>query len=270
MVGCGCAVCTSTEPHNKRTRTSALLTLTNHAPHPLHMLIDAGPDLRTQALANGITSLDAVLLTHSHYDHVGGLDDLRPFTILSNRVMPLYGTASTLDAVRERYSYAFQPASDGSSRPALELHPVEPYSPFRPGLSPVDVLPLNVIHGTWTITGFRVGNLAYITDASGLPAETRQHLHGLDVLVLNALRHKPHSTHFGLQQALDVVAALQPRRAFFVHMNHDLDHAATCALLPPGVSLAYDGLTVSVPDVEQPGDSADGTASTAARAESSL
>lgn len=240
IIGCSCDVCTSTDPHNKRLRTSALLSVGDR-----RLLIDAGPDFRAQALANHITRLDAVLTTHSHYDHVGGLDDLRPL-IGHEGTMPIYAYASTLRDIRERFSYAFSGIDDGSTRPLLELHEIQPYQPFCAGR--ITILPFNVQHGTWTITGFRMGRLGYITDASAMPPVSREVLHGLDVLVLNALRFMDHPTHFSLEQALALVEELQPQRTFLVHLTHAFDHAPTNRELPDGVQLAYDGLTVELPE----------------------
>ncbi len=239
VIGCRCAVCTSPDPRNKRLRTSALLQVDG-----LNVLFDAGPDLRQQALAVGLTRLDAVLLTHAHADHVSGLDDLRPLNFAQRAAIPLYGTAPTLGMVRERFSYAFTNTSDGSTRPALELVEIDGTTPFTIGS--VTIVPFNVQHGTWTITGFRVGGLGYVTDASAIPAESLAHLRGLDVLVLNALRLAPHPTHLSLDQALAVIDELRPRRALLVHMTHDIDHGATNALLPEHVRLAYDGQVVEL------------------------
>ncbi|MEI8166017.1 MAG: MBL fold metallo-hydrolase [Chloroflexales bacterium] len=235
VIGCGCAVCTSTDPRNHRTRTSALLQTGAET-----ILIDAGPDFRTQALTAGLHRLDAVLLTHAHFDHVAGLDDMRPLCYTG--CVPIYGDAHTLADVGERFAYAFKEASVGSSRPDLELRPFA--APFAVGTT--SVRPFAVQHGTWMITGYRIGGLGYITDANHLPPESCDLLGGLDVLVLNALRYKPHPTHYTVAQALEVVAALRPRQAFFVHMTHDIEHVTASRQLPAGVAFAYDGLEVTV------------------------
>lgn len=236
VVGCNCAVCTSADPRNRRSRTSALLRVGER-----QLLIDAGPDFRLQAIAAGISHLDAVLLTHSHFDHVAGLDDLRPLTF-GDRTMPIYGSAATLADVRVRFAYAFDESSQGSTRPRIELHTIAGEFAAA-GLA---VRALDVIHGTWTITAYRVGGLGYVTDASAIPPESRAQLTELDVLVLNALRPEPHPTHFSLDQALAVIQDLRPRRAFLVHMTHAIDHASAERLLPPHVRLAYDGLEVEI------------------------
>jgi phosphoribosyl 1,2-cyclic phosphate phosphodiesterase len=243
VIGCRCAVCASADPHNKRLRTSALLEVAG-----LNLLFDAGPDLRQQMLSVGLTRLDGVLLTHAHADHVSGLDDLRPLNFAQRTAMPLYGAASTLGFVRERFSYAFINGSEGSTRPALDLVEVQHLSPFR--INSVEVLPFDVKHGTWTITGFRIGGLGYVTDASFIPPASLERLRGLDLLVLNALRQDAHPTHFSVGEACALIDQLQPRRALLVHMTHDLDHELTNVALPDHIRLAYDGQTLEVADEE--------------------
>ncbi|MCG8346498.1 MAG: MBL fold metallo-hydrolase [Chloroflexales bacterium] len=236
VIGCNCQVCTSPDRRNQRTRTSALLHIAGQ-----HILIDAGPDFRSQALAAQVRQIDAVLLTHSHFDHIAGLDDLRPLCF-GKRVLPIYGSSATLNDVRERFAYAFNSSSVGSTRPLIELLPVS--APFSIG--PTQIIPFDIMHGAWTITGYRVGRLGYVTDASSIPAQSRELLRDLDVLALNALRFEPHPTHFSLDQALAVIAELRPRRALLVHMTHGIDHATVSAQLPAGVELAYDGLQVEI------------------------
>jgi len=239
VIGCDCPVCTSPDPRNKRLRTSALLEVAG-----LNLLFDAGPDLRQQALAAGLRRLDAVLLTHAHADHVTGLDDLRPLNFAQRTSIPLYGTAPTLTFVRKHFDYAFAETSDGSTRPSLELVEIGAAAAFQIG--PVTIIPFDVCHGTWTITGFRIGALGYVTDASAIPPASLAYLRGLDLLVLNALRQKPHPTHFSLDQALAMIGELQPRRALLVHMTHDMEHQAVNAILPEHVRLAYDGQIVEI------------------------
>jgi phosphoribosyl 1,2-cyclic phosphate phosphodiesterase len=236
VIGCGCLVCTSGDLRNRRMRTSALLRDAGQT-----ILIDAGPDFRAQALDAGVTHIDGVILTHSHFDHVAGIDDLRPICGHGSCV-PIFGSQRTLADVRERFAYAFTESSVGSTRPSIELRPVD--SPFQIG--PTAIIPLAIIHGTWPITGYRIGDLGYVTDASHIPAESADLLRGLDVLVLNALRYEPHPTHFSLSEALEVISELRPRRAFLVHMTHAFDHATAGAQLPPGVAFAYDGLEINV------------------------
>lgn len=210
----------------------------------MNVLFDAGPDLRQQALAVGLRRVDAVLLTHGHADHVSGLDDLRPLNFAQRSAIPLYGTADTLAMIRERFDYAFVNGSEGSTRPALDLIAIQSQSPFR--INGIQVTPFDVRHGTWTITGFRIGRLGYVTDASYIPDESLELLHGLDVLVLNALRLTAHPTHFTVAEACALVETLQPRRALLVHMTHDLDHDAINATLPENIRLAHDGQVVEI------------------------
>lgn len=237
VIGCECAVCTSPDPHNRRLRTSALV---EHAGTTL--LIDAGPDMRAQVLRHNVKRLDAVLLTHAHTDHIGGIDDLRPFTMRSGQALPLYGDAATISRVRHMYDYAFDPAPSLSTRPQLQTHILD--GPFTVGT--IRVTPFDVLHGTHAIVGYRFGALAYITDASSLPPDTMRELRGLDTLIINALRWTPHPLHLTVAEALAIVDELQPRQAYFVHITHDLDHAAVNAELPPYAQLAYDGQVIEV------------------------
>lgn len=241
VIGCTCDVCRSPDPCNKRLRTSALIEAGG-----LNVLVDAGPDLRQQALAAGLQRIDAVLLTHAHTDHIAGLDDLRPLNFAQRTAIPIYGAVPTLAIVRERFSYAFANGSEGSTRPALELLEIDCAQPFTIGA--VQVIPLEIQHGAWMITGFRIGRLGYVTDASLIPPASMELLRGLDVLVLNALRLTPHPTHFTLAEALAIIDDLRPQRALLVHMTHDMDHAAINATLPDHVRLAYDGQRVEIAD----------------------
>ena len=238
-IGCGCPVCTSDDPRNKRTRCGMALGLPGG-----NLLIDTPPDLRTQLLREGIGVVHAVLYTHEHADHVFGLDDLRLMQFYLGGPVPLYCEPKVEQRIRRSFDYAFQKGD--------HLHPgANPQlAPRTIVLEPFEILGANVIpvrldHGPQTpVLGFRFGNVAYCTDTCGIPPDSMDLLAGLDVLVLDCLRRHPHVTHFGLEQALDVVAQLRPKQALFTHMSHDLEHEATNAELPPGVELAYDGLEV--------------------------
>lgn len=235
VIGCNCPICTSSDPRHHRLRTSALVRS-----HGLTIVIDVGPDFRLQALAAGLCRIDAVLLTHAHFDHVAGLDDLRPFCLRQGTV-PIYGSPQTLADVRRRFAYAFDESSSGSSRPAITLHPVE--APFQ--LGALTIVPIAIPHGTWTITAYRIGPLGYVTDASAVPPDAVATLRGVQVLVLNALRVEPHPTHLSIAEAAEVAAAVGAPRTFLVHMTHTVDYRADYGL-PPEVTFAYDGLEVEI------------------------
>jgi len=235
-IGCQCAICTSDDPRNRRTRTAALLSAGG-----VEILIDAGPDLRQQALRAGISRLDAVLLTHAHQDHVGGIDDLRPINMAMGTSLPMYGTPPTLQRVRHQFDYAFTPEPTPSTRPQLQLEAM-PDGPFA--IAGVPITPLPIMHGEWAIVGFRFGSVAYVTDVSHIPEGTFDLLAGVDDLVLGALRYKPHPIHFTIDQALEAIALIGPRRAWLTHMTHDVDYATLCAQLPDHVRPAHDGLVI--------------------------
>jgi phosphoribosyl 1,2-cyclic phosphate phosphodiesterase len=237
-IGCRCEVCTSPDPRDNRLRPSILVRYAGRG-----ILIDTTPDFRTQALRAPIERVDAILYTHAHADHILGLDDVRPFNYRQRSEIPIYAMQETLDAIRRVFRYAFEPEPKQTSIPRLKLHPIED-EPFD--LFGLTITPLRVMHGDATILGFRFGSAAYITDQSDIPAATKEKLQNLDVLFLDALRHKPHPTHSTVAQSLKWVEELKPRRTFFTHICHDLGHAATEATLPAGVRLAYDGLEIVV------------------------
>lgn len=245
MIGCDCAVCRSDNPKNKRTRCSILVRHGGRA-----ILIDTTPELRIQALANDVRRVDAVLFTHTHADHVFGLDDVRPFNDLLNAEIPVYGDDAILADIRRIYPYVFMETQKGGGKPRLELKNVEPA--FE--LFGLTVETLHVLHGKLPVLAYRFGasgdngspdrNMAYVTDVSYIAPETMERLRDLDVLILDAVRFEPHPTHFGLYQALDVIAELKPRRALLTHLSHHFEHVAVTAQLPSGVELAYDGQVV--------------------------
>ena len=237
VIGCNCAVCRSSDPRDQRTRTSALVRYGEHA-----FLIDTATELRAQALANDVRRVDAVLMTHAHADHTGGFDDLRRFNELQQTHIPVYADPGTASALRERYAYTFTdyyPFYGG--KPDLHLHEID--GPFE--LFGQQIVPIPVLHGRAPITGFRFGDLAYITDAKEIPAASLDLLRDLDVLVLNALRERSHPTHLSFAEAAEVIAAVEPRRAYLVHLSHETSHAEAQRLVPDGVEIAWDGLTVA-------------------------
>jgi phosphoribosyl 1,2-cyclic phosphate phosphodiesterase len=238
MIGCDCAVCQSTDPHDKRMRASIYLELNGGQA----VLVDTTPDLRSQALAHGVTRLDAVLVTHAHADHIMGLDELRRFNHIHRRAIPVYADAPTLSALRRTFEYAFAPDAPGGGVPQLDLHPVD--GPFRLGAEPI--VPVPIQHGRATILGFRIGRFAYLTDCNAIPDASLTLLSGIDTIVLDALRRRPHPTHFTLAEAVDMARRIGARRTYFTHIAHDLGHAATSAELADGMALAYDGLSIDV------------------------
>jgi len=232
-IGCSCKVCTSEDIHDRRTRPSVLLQYGGHA-----VLIDTTPDFRQQALREKITRIDSVLYTHAHADHILGLDDLRPLTFKREQKLPLYADERSAKLIERMFAYVFDPDSTYSTRPQVTLHRLN----GTLELFGARFQPLKVLHGDTEVTGYRFGSGAYLTDFSSIPEQTMQALHGLDVLFLDALRHRPHPTHSSLEESLQIVEKLKPARAFFVHMSHDLGHEETNSSLPPHVRLAHDGL----------------------------
>jgi phosphoribosyl 1,2-cyclic phosphate phosphodiesterase len=237
MIGCDCAVCESTDPRDKRLRPSVLV----ETDEGQSLLVDSGPDLRTQALAYGIRRVDALLFTHGHADHILGLDEIRRFNSLQRQSMACFADPRTLGEIRKVFGYAFDPDTPrGGGLPQLELFAIA--GPFCIGKQ--EVVPVPIFHGDRPILGLRFGAFAYLTDCSRIPDESWPLLEGLDVLVLDALRDRPHPTHFSLNEAVAAAQRIAPKRTYFTHMCHDLGHAATSARLPEGVELAYDGLVL--------------------------
>lgn len=249
MVRCQCPTCTSADPRDKRLRSSVLV-FPYGVGHPA-ILIDCGPDFRQQMLAAGSPDIACAFLTHTHYDHVGGVDDLRPYAYTAPKAhFPLFCGPDVAADLRSRVPYCFteKPYPGVPQFNITEIYPGCTYS-VRVGdkLPPIDVEVLRVIHGRLPILGFRIGRMAYITDASELPQRTLDRLKELDVLVVNALREKTHPTHLNLEQALSVVSMTAPRRALLTHMSHDMPPQAFAeALLPAGVSFASDGLSIDI------------------------
>jgi len=234
-IGCDCAVCSSSDPHDRRTRPSVLVEFGGHV-----VLIDTTPDFREQAIRERIRRLDAVLYTHSHADHILGLDDLRPLSFHRDGRIPLYAHAHTIPTLRSMFRYIFESDYKFGGLAQVELHEIN-------GAAAVELFgahfePIPVLHGDTEIHGYRFGTAAYLTDFSEIPPPSMERLRGLDILFLDALRHKPHPTHSTVENSLRLVEQLAPRRAFFTHIAHDLPHAATNAKLPPNVRLAHDGL----------------------------
>lgn len=243
VVGCDCDTCRSEDYRDRRTRSSALLTLAGG-----RLLVDTPPELRLQLLSAGVDDIDAVWLTHAHADHIHGIDDLRIFGLRRNRPLPAYVAEEHVDDIRNRFSYIFDPSVVpplGTSKPRIELRPFAPGG--RPRVLESTFTPLSVPHGRTTVYGFRVGELAYVTDGKQLPDETLDLMEGVRVLVLNALWFgKPHPTHFTVEEAVEAAARVGAERTYLVHLTHRVRHETLLERLPPGVEPAYDGLSVEV------------------------
>lgn len=234
VVGCHCPVCTSADSRNIRSRCSALLSLAGR-----NILIDTATDLRQQALRQGIEHIDAVLYTHTHADHIHGIDDLRPFNQPSGKPIPLYGSAASMSVIRQNFSYIFDEELEPGYRPRLELHVID--GPFT--LFGLPVVPIRLLHGSGEALGYRIDSWAYLTDCSAIPEESFALLGGLDTLVIDALRFRPHATHFNIAQALTAAARIGARRTLLTHLSHEVDHGRHADGLPAGVEFAYDGVT---------------------------
>ncbi|MCL5945969.1 MAG: MBL fold metallo-hydrolase [Planctomycetes bacterium] len=239
MIGCHCPVCSSTDARDRRTRSSILVSYGGKS-----VLVDTAPELRLQAIANKVDLIHAVVFTHGHADHIFGLDDVRRYNTLLGAPLPIYAAAATMQTLQRVFPYAFAaPDEVGVYRPELEPRIID---------GPVDILgvtwqPIALPHGRTVVSGFRIGDFAYCTDCAAIPAISRAMLRNLDTLIIDALRPRPHPTHLSFTEALDIIADLQPRRAYFTHLSHDVLHKLIEADLPPHVRVAYDGLTLDIP-----------------------
>jgi phosphoribosyl 1,2-cyclic phosphate phosphodiesterase len=241
MIGCGCKVCSSPNPRNKRTRCSAILGLAGG-----NLLIDTSPDVREQLIRERVGIVHAVLYTHEHADHVYGLDDLRLMQFQLNGPVPLYCEDRVEDRIRKSFDYAFrnQTVTHPGAVPQLEFHRIglDPFEIFG-----AEIVPIRMKHGErFNVLGFRIGNVAYCTDTNSISPESMEKLEGLDVLVLDALRPRGHATHFSLEEAIEVARQLAPRQTYFTHMSHELEHESTNAELPANMQLGYDGLRIDL------------------------
>lgn len=244
-IGCRCEVCRSTDPRDTRLRTSAMVEVGD-----VRMIIDAGPDFRYQMLRTGVRHIDAILLTHEHKDHTGGIDDVRAFNFVDFPVIhrvDIYATARTAACVRKDFDYAF--AEDKyRGVPEIELHEFDPSKPFE--VKGVEIVPIRGQHSDrFEVTGYRIGRLAYLTDFKQIEESEIEKLQGVEVLVVNALRWREHVSHFTVEEALQLIERVKPHRAYLTHMSHDIGlHADSASRLPKGVELAYDTLTIEIED----------------------
>ena len=240
VVGCSCAVCTSADPRNRRLRQSVKIEMGGK-----HFLIDTSPDLRLQLLKYPIPRLDFVLFTHSHSDHLMGLDDIRPFNFRQREAIQAFANPMTAAAIRRAFNYIWSDSQIGGGKPQLDL--IEIDGPFvHEGIA---ITPLPVTHGDWTILGFRIGDFAYITDTNGIPDATMKLLEGVDILALDGLRISPrHPTHFVIEEAVAAAKKINARETWLIHLTHEVDHETVEATLPEGIRLAYDGLVLDLKD----------------------
>jgi phosphoribosyl 1,2-cyclic phosphate phosphodiesterase len=238
VIGCTCKVCQSKDPRDKRLRTAAFIEVNN-----VGIAIDIGPDFRQQMLVNGFSNVNAILLTHEHNDHISGIDDVRPINFLYRREIPIYGGARALLEIKRRFFYAFDPDYPYPGKPRVSANIISD-QPFT--INDVEIIPVPIDHGDLSIYGFRIGNVAYVTDAKRIPEEGKSLLKGLDVLILNALRFEPHETHLSIPEAIAMVEELKPARSYFTHVSHDAgNHADIDAILPPQIRVGYDGLKLT-------------------------
>lgn len=242
QIGCGCAVCHSEDPRDKRTRVGAIVE-----DGGLRLLIDTPPELRLQLIAAGVDRVDAVLFTHEHADHTHGIDDIRGISVRRDGALPMYGAAHTLASLATRFPYIFDAAMKplpGTSKPEGFAHTLE--AGVRVRIGHLDVTPVDLPHGRLRVFGYRIGALAYVTDAKRVPDEALTALRGADVLVLNALFRTAHPTHLSIAEAVETAQRIGARRTFFTHLTHETSHQELAALLPPGMAPAHDGLVVEV------------------------
>lgn len=236
VIGCSCPVCTSPNPKNKRTRASILIRKENSG-----ILIDTSTDFRFQALREDIDSLDAILVTHAHADHIHGLDDIR--TLSRQKPLPVYATESTLKEIQNRFDYIFKETQHGGGKPNIDLEILS----RRPlNLGNIDFVPVPVKHGDLDIVGFRFGPAAYLTDCSFISEESYELLKGITVLIIGALRYRKHATHFSIDEAVDAARRMNAQRTFFTHLCHDVDHETLEQELPADIRPAYDGMKIEI------------------------
>lgn len=237
-VGCVCDTCTSSDQRNNRTRCSSVIKLNNGKV----ILIDTGPDLRQQALREGVKQIDAVLYTHTHADHLHGIDDLRGFCQIQRSQIPLYGSADAMAHIKEKFGYVLREPSNFWDLPVLKAHAIN--APFS--LFDETIIPIPLKHGNSEIYGYRIGDLAYLTDVSLIPETSLPLLQGLKVLLLDCLRQKPHPTHINLEQSLHYASQIKAEYTYMIHMTHELEYAELSKQLPKRVYVGYDGLKINL------------------------
>jgi phosphoribosyl 1,2-cyclic phosphate phosphodiesterase len=240
MSGCACEVCSSSDSRDKRLRTSALISYAGK-----NILIDAGPDFRAQSLRENIPSIDALLFTHAHADHIMGIDDLRPYYFKQRKAIPCYGSAQTLEQIRTVFFYIFvrDPNYQGGGVAELALHTLVPGAAVE--IFGLPIIPFLLEHGNMPVLGYRFGNIAYATDCRTVPNSSRDVIRGVDHLILTGLRYEPHPTHMNISEACAIATELAVPHTYLIHMSHAVGHQATSENLPPHVELSYDGMRIS-------------------------
>lgn len=238
VIGCGCATCTSIDPRNQRTRCSLAIRTDSDG----MILIDTGPDLRLQALRERLLRVDAVLYTHAHADHMHGIDDLRNFCHLQKQVIPVYGNEATMASVTQRFGYAFTPPGKHWNKPKLNAHVAD----GRFEAAGAAIVPIPLLHGREEILGYRINNIAYLTDVSHIPDSSLALLKGLDLLVLGCLHYRPHGAHIHFDQAVEYAAEIAAQETRLIHMTHEVEYSELSSRLPPDVRVAFDGLRLTV------------------------
>ncbi|MDX9702959.1 MAG: MBL fold metallo-hydrolase [Candidatus Auribacterota bacterium] len=242
VLACSCPVCTSQSPRNKRLRCSVAVRYDDRT-----ILIDTPPDLRTQLLNNNISRINAILFTHYHADHILGLDDVRIINQIQKAPIPCYALPHTIDTIRSIFGYAFDPSTPvGGGLPKLTLHTIEGSIDGKFEMFDKQITPVPIMHGTLPITGFKWDSFAYITDCSFMPQESVAVLKNIPVLVINGLRYRPHSTHYSIGEALEIIGQINPGQAYITHISHDIDYHDVKIDLPDNVHIAYDGLELEI------------------------
>lgn len=239
VIGCNCRICGSGSPKNIRTRASITIEKNGKT-----ILVDTSTDLRQQALSNNLRKVNAVLFTHTHADHIHGIDELRSFNIVLGAQIPCYAKPAVVSKIKRLFPYIFsdEPGDSYTFTPRIELSPIEAPS----DLFGIRVIPIDIYHGPELIFGYRFDDAAYLTDCSGIPRHSEELLSGLKLLIIGALRHMPHPTHYSISQAIEEARRLSPCRAIFTHLGHEVDYKEAMISMPPGMELAYDGLEVEI------------------------
>ncbi len=239
IAGCNCSVCQSDNPKNKRTRSSIFIQKDD-----INILIDSSTDLRFQTLNNNITRINAVLYTHSHADHTHGIDDLRTFNFINRMEISCFGNELTINNIKNNFKYIFDNITSAGGKPRLILNTVNKIFKFES----IEIIPIDINHANWIILGYRIGKMAYLTDCSGIPAESVKKLQNLELLIIGALRYSPHTAHFSVEQAVEAIEMIKPRKAVLTHMGHELDYDILKKQLPKNIVPGFDGMIINIKD----------------------